>query len=823
MAQSTAQSKNRAGAKGKSRRPRISPVICPPEMSLEEWQKALRRQTAESENISVTPPDENSSYFTVKGVNSRQSHRVAYYGDGSPWNFCSCPDFRTSQLGTCKHIEAVTMARAGVYARRRYYMPRYSSVYVEYIGGREVKIRYGTTNTNEMRALAARFFDRNNELLPGASRHFDEFLQQAREIDPEFRCYDDAVQLIVARREAARRRQLVRGELANSDLSGLLKATLYPYQVEGVKFAFENGRTIIADEMGLGKTIQAIAAAELLRREGFVGSVLILCPTSLKYQWKREIERFTSMTAVIVEGNPVTRKQLLGGDAFYKIASYHSMANDVKHGVRPECDLIIYDEIQRLKNWDTQIARYSRFLTSDYVIALSGTPLENKLMELYSVMQLVDQYCLGPYYRFTAETTDFGNNGQVIGYHNLNVVARMLKNVLIRRRKADVALQMPSRTDTNLFVPMTREQADYHQEYSSAVSRLVSKWNRMHFLSEADRRRLLMSLSMMRMVCDSTYIIDQSSRYDTKIDEALAIVNEALESDDTKIVIFSQWERMQRIMASELKKAGVRFSFLHGSVPSAKRSELIAEFMDNPDCRVFLSTDAGATGLNLQAASLIINFDLPWNPAVLEQRIARIWRLGQSRPVQVINMIARGTIEERMLDTLKFKSNLAAGILDRGEDSVLMEGKKFEQIIDIIEPIIDNETDTETIAVVADTEPARNPDTSVSSVMADNSDDDAAGGKASAAPHHSQDDASKQAVHTPDSVVASGVSFFAGLAEMLSTPEKTVQLVNTIVKHDSATGQTSINIPVPDKSTVQAIFTGLAKLLAAEPGGMGAV
>lgn len=783
-------------------REKLNPLVCPQDMTLEEWQCALRRQAAESGAMVVTPPGDNSSYFIVKNPQSRQCHQVAYYGEKSPWNYCSCLDFRTSQLGTCKHIEAVNIACNGAYARRRYYMPDYTSVYVEYCGGRVVKIRYGTVCSEEMRRLAADYFDRDNVVLPGAYRHFENFIKQAKEIDPGFRCYDDALCLILERRESQRRRELMREKYASDDLDGLLTTRLYPYQVEGVKFAFEHGRVIIADEMGLGKTIQAISAAELLRRESFVGSVLILCPTSLKYQWKREIERFTGMNATIVEGAPFVRQQLLESDSFYKICSYHSMANDIKRGVLPECDMIIYDEIQRLKNWDTQIAGQARRLRSDYVIALSGTPLENKLIELYSVMQLVDQFCLGPYYRFTAETTDFGPNGRVVGYHNLSKVSRMLKNVMLRRRKADVSLQMPSRTDTNLLVPMTTEQAAIHEEYATVVSRLVSKWNKMHFLSEADRRRLLLSLSMMRMVCDSTYILDQSTRNDTKIGEALAIINDAIENPDVKIVIFSQWERMQRVMASELKAAGIRFSFLHGGVPSAKRSKLIADFVDDKDCRVFLSTDAGATGLNLQVASVVINFDLPWNPAVLEQRIARIWRLGQSRPVQIINMISRGTIEERMLETLRFKSDLSSGILDGGEDAVFIDGNKLGQIIDIIEPMVDEREDGDVMPVVTETESPVEHKTGDTAVPAVDSND------ISADEGRPDVNRSTQAAD----VVSSGVSFLSGLADMLSSPEKTRALVDAIVKEDVSTGQVSINIPVPDKSTVQNIFAGLSRL-----------
>ncbi len=219
-------------------------------------------------------------------------------------------------------------------------------------------------------------------------------------------------------------------------MDNLLKTSLYPYQKEGIRFAFEKGKSIIADEMGLGKTVQAIGAAELLRKSGLVSSVLIICPTSLKYQWQKEIEKFTDSSAVVIEGNPIRRAQMYKEDAFYKIVSYHAMNRDVRMKGEMYAECIIMDEVQRLKNWNTQIARSARHIHSDYSIVLSGTPLENKLEELYSVMQLVDQYCLGPYYKFIEETTVRDETGKVLSYRNLNMVSEKIRSRLIRRGEA---------------------------------------------------------------------------------------------------------------------------------------------------------------------------------------------------------------------------------------------------------------------------------------------------------------------------------------------------------------------------------------------------
>ena len=825
-------------AKGKNKKANatgektINASHCPKNLSLEEWQRALRRQAAAKESIGITSPSVEDAPFVASSAISGRTYRVRYYGANSPLNRCECMDFKTSRLGTCKHIEAITKTRNGLYAHKAYKTPCHTSVYVDYPAGRKIRILLGRCAGEEMRRLAGTLFD-SDGTLTDVNRDPSEFIRAARSIDDGFEWETDAMDLLIEMRDARKRRRIVAEKYRDTYFDGLLKTSLHPYQADGVRFAFAGGRTINADEMGLGKTVQAIAAAELLRREKLVESVIIICPTSLKYQWLSEIRRFTDSEAIVVEGNLTKRKELLTASGpFYKICSFHAMSNTIKSGFVPEADMVVYDELQRLKNKDTQMGRQLRRLHSRYVLALSGTPLENKLDELYSVTQLVDQYVLGPYYRFTSETTLTDEIGKVVGYKNLHAIAERLRHTLIRRRKADVRIQMPARTDTNLFVPLTKEQRAIHDEYKFNVGILIQKWKRQRFLSEADRKRLLLFLSMMRMVCDSTFILDQKTRHDTKIDELKAIISNLLSNDEGKVVIFSQWERMLRILAAELEQEGIDFCFLHGGVPSPKRRDLIERFRDDAGCRIFLSTDAGATGLNLQTASLLINIDLPWNPAVLEQRIARIYRLGQNNPVQIINMIAADTIEENMLSTLKFKSNLAAGILDGGDDAVFVENSKFDRIVETIDSVVSDSAAPDAEEPKQDAQPAvheeaperpadeTEPETASAQETAA---DASAGGVEPAMPRRADGSGAENRVPSKPGcpagraeareAVAAGVSALGRIAEMLRDPESTRALADALVKEDPETGQASLNIPVPDKSTVVNILSAFATLL----------
>ena len=692
---------------------RLSNTIKPAEMGLEEWQVALRRQQAQRERFAISEMGAQFSpgEYQVRNPRTRSQYKVIYRGAYSPWNYCSCPDFRTSGLGTCKHVESVKLWLQAEGKEPYRGEPDYTSVYLDYRGERSIRIRIGETHRRELTALAQEYFDQGFVLRPEAYARFDTFIEKARNIDPSLRCYPDALELVISQRERLQREALVENVYTDEALDALLTAKLYPYQKEGVRFAVKAGKAIIADEMGLGKTVQAICCAEIFLREKMAESVLIVCPTSLKYQWKKEIERFCltpSLSrgegdllqqfslplegqgeALIIEGYASRRLELYGAPAPYKIVSYQSLANDIKSLGRLSTDVLIMDEVQRLKNWNTQLAQAVRRIDSHYSVLLTGTPLENKLDELVSIVQLADPYCLAPLYRFRYDhiTTD-PVTGKAIGYKNLNDIREKLKGTLIRRTKQSVQLQLPKRTDQFLVIPMTPEQSSRHEELRTAVARLASKWQRTGNLSEEERRRLLLMLGQMRMLADSTFIIDQDkdNRHDMKVGELMNILEEALGGGEEKIVVFSEWERMIRLVAMELDSRGIRYEMLHGSVPSQKRSELIEHFQNDSDCRIFLSTDTGSTGLNLQVASILINLDLPWNPAILEQRIGRIFRIGQEVPIQVLNLVSKDSIEEGMIERLHFKRSLFEGTLDGGDDTIFLSDDKFRSFMESLSP-----------------------------------------------------------------------------------------------------------------------------------------
>lgn len=696
-------------------RPGTSRTRKPAGVLLEDWQIALRREFGVLQNFGMKNIGNEPlfSEFLIENPDTGGTYRVAIRGLRPGTNYCSCKDFSVNTLGTCKHIEfALSRLRAQPGAGKaleKGFAPPYSSVSLRYGMDRKVVFTAGTECPAALAALARNYFDAEGVLAPGKYRLFDEFLRKASKTGHDLRCYEDAIAHIAHVRDQARLRETVDAAFPrgarDAGFRHLLKVSLYPYQREGALFAARAGRTILADEMGLGKTIQAIAACEILARHAGIERVLVVTPASLKYQWKSEIERFAGRTALVIEGLLPSRQAQYRAGAFYKIVNYDVVHRDRDSISQWSPDLIILDEAQRIKNWKTRLAQSVKQLESPYAIVLTGTPLENRLEELHSIVEFVDRFQLGPRFRFLDAHQVTDEVGMVVGYRELGKISRTLAPILLRRAKRDVLHELPERLEKNFFVDMTREQMQYHEENRETAARIVAKWRRFHFLSETDQRILMTALQNMRMSCNSTYLLDRTTDHGRKCDELMALLGEIFEDPDAKAVVFSQWLGTHELIVRRLGGNGWGYAYLHGGVPSAKRKDLLRRFREDPDCRLFLSTEAGGVGMNLQCASAVINMELPWNPAVLEQRIGRVHRLGQRRPVRVVNFIASGAIEHGMLSLLGFKKSLFAGVLDGGQDEVFLGGTRLKSFMESVEKAtgaIPRVEVTETVAPGAD-------------------------------------------------------------------------------------------------------------------------
>ncbi len=832
---SRARRKPHGSRRNKAAAPKLSHLRRPANVGVEEWQTQLRRQFGRAQAFKMQNIGEEAvfSEFTVTNPLSDNSYRVAIRGAKPGESFCACPDFATNDLGTCKHIEFVLgrleKKRGGKRALTQGFHPRFSEVYLQYGGERRVRFRAGRECPPALVRHAANVFSGPGEVLPvGHFAQIEAFLAYAGESGHELRCYEDALGFIAQIRDAGERGRVIDGAYpegaATVALQKLLKTDLYPYQADGALFAARAGRCLIGDEMGLGKTIQAIAAAELFARHFGAERVLIVCPTSLKHQWRREIARFSERQAQVIGGLRAAREAQYSQAGFCKITNYDVISKDLELIRNWSPDVVIVDEAQRIKNWNTVVARALKRIESPYAIVLTGTPLENRLEELVSIVQFVDRHRIGPTWRLRHEHQALDEAGRVIGYRDLDRIGKTLAPVLLRRRKADVLSQLPPRVDNTVFVAMTDEQMVHHEENRLIVDRIVSRWRKTGYLSDADQRRLTCCLQNMRMSCNSTYLLDKRTDHGAKADELATLLAELFERPEAKVVVFSQWLGTHQMIIRRLERRGWDHVLFHGGVPSEKRAALVDRFREDPKCRVFLSTDAGGVGLNLQhAASTIINMDLPWNPAVLEQRIGRVHRLGQSRSVQVVNFVAEGTIEERMLSLLAFKKSLFAGVLDGGESEVFLGGTrltKFMESVDAVtgtpeEPAADSKRSRTSLPV----EPQITGGPLAASAVSLLASQPVAGQPANGG------DRAQIAVAPADGALGNpwapllsvGLKLLETLAALPATADsgdRQSGSPNPGIETDARTGRSYLKVPVPEPQVVQQLSDALSRLLA---------
>jgi superfamily II DNA or RNA helicase len=791
--------------KGKAKKPRLSRTHKPPSMSLEDWQVELRRQFGREQKFTLFNAGDHPVFSTFRVTNpvSGNTYAVRIRGRNLGDNNCSCPDFATNALGTCKHVEftlAKLERKPALRAQlKEGHQPAHSEIYLQYGSRREVRFRPGADCPVELARLASRFFDETGALKPGVVDRFERFVTDATRHEAELECGDDVLAYVAELLDAKRREKLVEQAfpqgIKDEAFADLVKVDLYDYQREGALFAARAGRTLIGDEMGLGKTVQAIAAAEIMARLFGVERVLIVCPTSLKHQWQREIERFTGRTAGVVSGDlPQRRVAFEEGGHFFKITNYDTVHADLEAINAWSPDLVILDEAQRIKNWTTRVARSVKKIDSPHAIVLTGTPLENRLEELISIVQFVDLFRLGPTFRLLHDHQILDDVGKVIGYRDLDRLGQTLAPILIRRQKEQVLEQLPGRIDSTVFVPMTQMQRDLHNDAREVVARVVAKWRKYRFLSEADKQRLMMALQKMRMTCDDAYLVNAPNESGGKADEVVTLLDELLERDGTKVVVFSQWLAMHELLLKRLSERGVSSAFFHGSLTTEQRKALVDRFRDDSVCRIFLSTDAGGVGLNLQHASVVVNVDLPWNPAVLEQRIGRVHRLGQTQGVRVVNFVSKGGIEEGMLNVLKFKKSLFEGVLDGGDKEVFLGGSRLNRFMESVEAA--------TTAIPAPVPIEDEP-------------------KAAAAEPESE----KVVVAAPAAAPMPVVDPWSGLLQagmallqQFALPKNNGQAVTTAalsgrVCRDERTGETYLRLPVPPPEVVQQAVGALAALL----------
>ncbi|MEP7122046.1 MAG: DEAD/DEAH box helicase [Byssovorax sp.] len=652
-------------------------------IAVRRYEREIRVHRAFTEPFAVTPLEARvDGAYRVAGENHRDYFVDIVDGSGIR-DTCTCPDFLANELGTCKHVEVI---RRMIGARRNLRAayarlgaePTEPVLTVDADGGLRL-LAVGPWPT-ELRARHAR---RLRSHPPPAAA--EEAFGPGRLADGIRVVHAAPVALALLgerTRRAATSKTIERAIAAGSLDPDVLRRPLFPYQRDGVLHLVRTGRGMLADDMGLGKTMQAIAACEVLRKRGEVKRVLIVTAASLKHQWAQEIARCTGETAEIVHSGAPARRRALEAGAVYTILNYEQTWRELSTIRELQTDVLILDEAQRARNFRTKTAATLRAIPSRFLFILTGTPIENRLDDLYSLLQLVDPTILGPLWRFNLDFHVQSERGRISGYKNLSELRARVAKVIVRRRKDEVALQLPALMEQTRYTGMSREQAELESGYRTDASRLLAIAERRP-LSKQEQERLMMFLLKARQACNALELCDpgRKKRSSPKLDELEALLTEIASEGASKVLVFSEWVKMLELAAERLDRIGLGYAMLHGSIPTEKRPALLDRFRDDPAVRVLLSTDAGGVGLNLQAATYVVHLDLPWNPARLDQRTARAHRLGQTHGVLVTYLCAESGIERGIEGTLDRKRAVRSAALDQTSVDEEIEAPSFSAFL----------------------------------------------------------------------------------------------------------------------------------------------
>jgi len=491
----------------------------------------------------------------------------------------------------------------------------------------------------------------------------------------------------------------------------VFKGNLRPYQQEAVESMVDRGQMLLCIVMGGGKTVVTLAALEQLRQQGEIDRALIVVPASLKFQWLKEVHKFTDAKAIVIDGTPKQRQDLwrFAASAQYIIANPESLMKDTHRFDRLQLDCLVVDEATMIKSLRAQRSKFIKKLgkTCHYRFALTGQPIENRPEELFSIMQFVDPNVLGKFDQFDRTFIVRDHFGKPIRYRNLDLLRSSLTDVMVRKSREDIQDQLPQLITQVVPVPFDstgatayrRIASDLLTEITNAISTTGRGFNLFqHYHGNGDpaQGQIMARLTVLRMLCDNPELVrisaalydnpssSEGSQYasevmkmgwlppscgNPKLDSVINYINDVLDEDpNNKVVLFSFFKQNLRLIQQATAKITNSVLFM-GGMSAQQREDSKVRFSTDPGTRLFLSSDAGGYGVDLPIANYLISYDLPWSAGKLDQREARIIRLSSEFPhVTVASFVMAGSIEERQYEMLQEKRHINRAFIDGGYD-----------------------------------------------------------------------------------------------------------------------------------------------------------
>lgn len=580
-----------------------------------------------------------------------KAYRITFHDFKTKTGYCSCPDFQTNKLGTCKHLiwafKKVAANQEAMSGKSKEFP--FVEVYLNPMNDYKISWYFpGRVPEPELSAWLYRYFDENLTLIPDKEADFHLFLDKASEfkqllIRPE----------VYGKVEKIQRKQLLSSRRKSVSLDySVFQRQPYSFQKKGIEFLTFREKALLADEIGLGKTYQAIAAAWFKHIHLGFKRCLIVCPASLISHWSDEILHITGQDAVwLSRPRPCSQNDPAESDAYFYIINYEKLTRENYDLPRCNFQTLIIDEIQRLRNFHTKTTAAVQSLQIPHIIGLSGLPVASRLTDLYAILSILDPEVVAPLWEFSYKHYYFDSeqDQKITGYHHLDELAASLGDIVLRRTRREVLKDLPSVIRSTIQVYMDDDQASFQDEQLKWMESLLQK----KFLTPYDWQSVFRGITKLRMLADSAFLNHKETAGMPKLTQLreLLINKLNIKAEKRKVVIFSEWKGVILRVAKLLREESIRFVELHGDIPINRRPEILKEFAENPQCHVFLSSETGGTGLNLQMADLIINIDLPWTEQQLLQRIGRIERLGQeAHSLQIINLVSVPSIESQLAE-----------------------------------------------------------------------------------------------------------------------------------------------------------------------------
>ncbi|MFM1549090.1 MAG: DEAD/DEAH box helicase, partial [Lentisphaeria bacterium] len=631
-------------------------------LTSDEQERGVRRNRALTEAMKVTnksPGEPVFSVFTVATADEAdvpQMYDVEIRSLIDDVNTCACPDFDKNGLGTCKHIEKVLLdlrrTKAGRAALKDGGVSPRLEVYVQQPERQPIVVMPDSAG-EAVRSWITRFIDARHQLRSPWEATLPVFLREFRNADPDIiaqvrvssAMYHLASAVARLRRLQQSRNEFAEGFSQQQQSRNFLRFPMYDYQVDGMLHLAFGGRAILADEQGLGKSVQAIAASKVLHQLWDVQRVLIACPAALKTDWEQQIRKFTDLPCRTVDG-PRQRRLELYRDCteFFVIMSYDQIDRDeseIATILAP--DLLILDEAQRIKNWRNKTARAIKRIDTEFAFVLTGTAFENRIDEIYSIVEFIDPHIFGSLFRFNRDFYQLDDRGRPVGLTNLTDLFRRLQPVMLRRKSSDVSGQLPRQIENTYFVELLDRQKRRYNDFEQQLCRVLDK--RAEDAAMNDQTQAL--LDSMRMVCSSATLVDPNVNEAPKLDELLRILSDTWDNNaERKVVVCSEWPQLLEQLRERLDANAIECAVC---LCGGERDGALKKFQKSPACRLLLLADADGADVSLDNADMLVNLDLPWDTARLDRRIHAVSG-NAAGPVGIVHLIAERTVEHRLLN-----------------------------------------------------------------------------------------------------------------------------------------------------------------------------